>query len=85
MREQFPSFVSERFDDTMLNMWTRAFIMEDNMIVFSRSFHLDHKMKTAKLNRINITVDVEPPVVIFVWNPALFTLIHVIPPIKIAV
>ena len=48
--KQFPAFVGDRFDDTTLNMWTRIIVVEDDMVLFARSFRLDCSVNAVKLS-----------------------------------
>ena len=80
MRKQFQVFIGDGFDDTPFNMWARIILVEDDMVLFARSFHLDCSMKTIKLSQIDVTVEVKLSLAIFVRNPPLLTLVTVIPP-----
>ena len=81
MRKQFPALIGDGFDDTTLNMWTRIIVVQDDLILFSRSFYLDCSMEAIKLSQIHVAVDNELPLAVFVRNLPLLSLIIVIPPI----
>ena len=66
-------------------MGTRVIMMEDDLVLFTRSFDIDDFMKAVELGQIDFSVDVELPFPFFVWDSPFLTLIVVIPPIAIAI
>ena len=65
-------------------MGTRVIMMEDDLVLFMRSFDIDYFMKAVELGQIDVAVDVELPFPFFIRDSPFLTLIVVIPPIAIA-
>ena len=80
MRKQFPVFIGNGFDDTPVNIWMCIILVENDMVLLVRSFYLDCSMKAIKLSQIDVTVDVELPLAMFVRNPPLLMLVTAILP-----
>ena len=66
-------------------MGTRVIMMEDDLVLFMRSFDIDDFMKAVEMGQIDVAFDVELPFPIFVRDSPILTLIIVIPPIAIAI
>ena len=81
MRKQFPALIDDGFDDTTLDMRTGIIVMEDDTVLFVQSFRFDCSVKAIKLCQIDVAVDIELLLVVFVRNPPLLTFILVTPPI----
>ena len=79
MREQVPTLVGDRFDNATFDMWTRIIMVKVDMVLFDRSSCLDCSVNTVKLSQVNIAVDVQLSLIVFVRNSPMLTLI--IPPI----
>ena len=62
-------------------MVMRVIMMEDDLVLFTRSFDLDDFIKAVELGQIDVAVDVELPFSFFVRDSPFLTLIVVISPI----
>ena len=81
MRKQFPALIGDGFDYMTLNMRTDIIVVDDDMVLFARSFRFDFSVKAIKLCEIDIVVDIEFSLAFFVRNPPLLALIVVTPQI----
>ena len=81
MKKQFSVLIGDGFDDTTLNMQTGIIVVEDDMVLFTRSFRFDCSVKAIKLYQIDVAVDIKFSIAVFFRNPPLLTLIVVTPPI----
>lgn len=74
-----PSFIGDRFNDTALNKFACLIVVDDDMVLITRSLNLDYIVNAAELSQIDFAVDIKSPLVVFVRNPLLLTFIVVIP------
>ena len=85
MWKQVPSLNGNKFDDATFNTRTCIIVVEDNMVLFVRSFCLDCSVKAVKLCQVDVAVDVELPLAIFVRDSPLLPFIRVVKPITNAI
>uniref|UniRef100_A0A914CIL7 Uncharacterized protein n=1 Tax=Acrobeloides nanus TaxID=290746 RepID=A0A914CIL7_9BILA len=57
MWEQISALIFNQFDHSFFDMWLSDVMMEDNVVLLTRSFGLDSCMEAVKLGQVNVAVD----------------------------